>query len=346
MRMHTCSPFFGASHIRALTCLGLLFSLGLSLGCTPIQVWMGWRVRLDKLPIATVSASLSHGPGMVPGEKASMVVSVIQPDGTILRTEGAGQGKVLWEDLQVTASVVSVNAKGIVSLPADPRLSDGRIPHINITVPSHPELRAELDIPLRYDGAFAVDFSGRDGSSGWDGSSGLDGSSGSSGSMDPNNPSPGGDGTDGSSGSDGSNGGPGEDALPVHVQIAFRQGPPPLLEVSVSNAERTERFLVDPKGGSLTIKAEGGAGGSGGRGGRGGRGGSGGSGSPSGRSGSDGMSGHDGWSGPAGRGGSITVTYDPRAKPHLSILKFFNRGGSGDNAPLPELHEEPVPPLW
>lgn len=315
-------------------------------GCTPIQVWMGLRVRLKETPITALEASLPKGPAMAPGDRLPLVVSVVEPDGTRLKTEGEGQGKVLWEDLVLTASVATVTAKGVVSLPSDPRLSDGRPPHLTVTVPSHPELHAELDIPLRYDKAFTADFSGHWGGSGSDGFSGMDGSSGSSGSIDLNNPSPGGNGSDGTNGSDGSDGGPGEDAPPVHVQVAFRPGLRPLLQVSVSSTKGIERFLVDPQGGSLTIRAEGGAGGSGGKGGRGGRGGSGGMGTPSGSSGHDGSSGRDGQDGRPGKAGSITVTYDPQAKAYLGALRFFNRDGSRRSGPLPVLREEPVPPLW
>jgi len=324
--------------------LTLASSLAL-VGCTPIQVWMGWRVRLEKTPIASMAATLPKG-AMAPGDSAPLVVTVVQPDGTALQTEGVAGGKVLWEDLQITATVVAVSPKGIISLPADPRLSDGRTPHLTISVPSHPGLQTELGIAVRYDGAFNSNFSGSPGMSGMDGSAGSDGMSGSMGSFDPNNPSPGGDGSDGSNGSDGQDGGPGGDAPSVLVNVAFRPGVRPLLQVSVTGGGRVDRFLVDPQGGSLTIKAEGGPGGSGGRGGRGGRGGFGGSGIPNGSSGRDGMSGRDGSDGFPGRAGGITVVYDPRAKPYLGSLRFFNRKGSGGAGPAPVLMEAAMQPLW
>ena len=40
-----------------------------------------------------------------------------QPDGKVLQTEGQGHGKVLWKDLTVTATVVTANQKGILSVP-------------------------------------------------------------------------------------------------------------------------------------------------------------------------------------------------------------------------------------
>jgi hypothetical protein len=321
-------------------CLGLASVLALS-GCAPVKVRLGLRVYLDKIPINTMEASLPEGPGIAPGEKSPLVLAFTGPDGKVLMTEGEGHGKVLWKDINVTASVAVANKKGIVSLPKDPRISDGKVPHIIITVPSHPDLHAELDIPVRYDYNYTSSFSGSSGSSGTDGSSGMDGSSGSSGSMDPDHPSAGGDGSNGSDGSDGSNGGPGGDGSPVQVRVALRSGSHPLLQVGVSAAGHQRLYLVDPQGGSLTVKSDGGSGGSGGKGGRGGRGGSGGIGSPSGSSGRDGSNGRDGSSGSSGNGGSITVTYDPQVKPFLGMIRLSNPGG-----PHPVFKEEPVAPLW
>ena len=310
-------------------------------GCAPIKVRLGWKVYLEKTPIASIEASLPKGPGIAPGQKSPLVVVVKQPDGKILQTEGAGHGKVLWKDLTVTATVVTANQKGIVSLPHDPRKSDGKLAHVTITVPSHPDLRAELDIPLRYDYAFVSNFSGSSGSSGMNGSDGMNGTSGSMGSTDPTNPSPGGDGSNGSDGSNGWDGGSGGDAPPVQVRVTLRSGSHPLLQVLVSAAGHQKHYLVDPQGGSLKVNADGGPGGSGGRGGRGGRGGSGGMGTPSGNSGSNGSDGRDGSDGSPGRGGSITVTYDPQAKPFLAAIHLSNRGG-----PPPVFKEEPVAALW
>ena len=132
-------------------------------------------------------------------------------------------------------------------------------------MPSHPGLRTDLDIPIRYNHNFIMDVSGSSGSSGSDG---LNGTSGSMGSTDPNNPSRGGD------GSNGQDGGAGGDAPPVQVRLTLKSGSQALLEVSVSAVGQPKLYLVDPLGGSLTVKADGGPGGSGGRGGRGGRGGS------------------------------------------------------------------------
>jgi hypothetical protein len=325
---------------RWTACLGMAVLLALA-GCTPIKVKLGMKVYLAKTPVASIAVSLPKGPGIAPGEKSPLVVVVTEPDGKILQTEGAGHGKVLWKDLTVTASIATVNQKGVVSLAKDPRISDGKVAHVTITVPSHPDIRAELDIPVRYNYAFTSNFSGSSGSSGMNGSDGMAGSSGSNGSTDPNNPSAGGNGGNGTNGSDGGDGGPGGNAPPVQVRVTLRPGSHPLLQVSVSAAGHNRLYLVDPQGGSLTVKADGGPGGSGGRGGRGGQGGSGGMGTPSGSSGMSGSDGRNGFDGPSGRGGSITVTYDPQTKPFLAAIRLSNQGG-----PAPVFQEEPVAPLW
>lgn len=314
--------------------------VGLS-GCASVQVHLGMKVYLDKTPVASMKVTLPKGPSIGPGEKLPLVVVVTEPDGKVLQTEGAGGGKVMWKDLKITATIVTANQKGVVSLPRDPRISDGKVPHVTITVPSHPDIRADLDIPVRYDEKYTANFSGSPGSSGMNGMDGTDGASGSMGSMDPNNPSAGGNGGNGTDGSNGEDGGAGGNAPPVQVRVAFRSGDRPLLQVSVTATGHQKLYLVDPHGGSLMVSADGGAGGSGGRGGRGGRGGSGGMGSPSGTSGSSGSDGRNGSDGSPGKGGSITVTYDPQAKPFLAVIRLSNRGG-----PPTVFMEEPVAPLW
>jgi hypothetical protein len=288
-----------------------------------------------------MQASLPKGPAIAPGQKLALVVKFTQPDGKVLVTEGLGKGKVLWKDLTVTPSVVTANQKGVVSLPKDPRVSDGKVAHVGITVPSHPDVHADLGIPITYDYNFVSNFSGSAGSSGLNGSDGSPGAPGSMGSIDPNNPSPGGNGGNGTDGSDGKDGDNGGNAPAVQVRVAFRDTTPPLLQISVTAAGKTRLYLVDPQGGALTVRADGGAGGSGGRGGSGGQGGSGGAGIPNGNSGSSGSSGRNGFDGSPGKGGSITVTYDPRTKAYLTAIHLSNKGG-----PAPVFQEEPVAPLW
>lgn len=315
------------------------------LGCASIKVGLGMRVRLEKLSLTSMDITLP-AQGIAPGEKQPLVVTFQKTDGSRVQTEGEGKGVALWDDLRITTTIGTVNRKGMLLLPADPRLSYSKMPHITVTAPSHPDLRAELDVPVRYDRPFLAQFSGHNGLRGSDGSSGLDGSNGSSGSTDPDNPSPGGNGGDGSSGGDGQDGGSGEDGPNLQVYVALRPGSRPLLQVVVNGAERREYFLVDPQGGTLTVKADGGSGGGGGSGGRGGRGGSGGWGSPSGNSGSDGSSGRDGHSGTSGKAGTITVYYDRQAALYLKVIQFSNRDGNGKSGPAVILVATSVPPLW
>jgi hypothetical protein len=299
------------------------------------------HVHLAQVPIASIQVTLSGGPGIAPGEKWPLVVKIMKPNGAILATEGKGGGEVQWKDLTVKASVVAVNGKGVVSLPSDPRKSDGKFPHVAVIVSSHPGVRADLDIPVRYDRAFGANFRGANGFDGTNGVNGMDGSPGSMGSTDPEHPSPGGNGTNGGSGTDGGDGGNGLDGPMVQVRVALRPGPQPLLQVSASASPLTrKRFLIDPQGGSLTVMSDGGEGGKGGKGGRGGRGGAGGIGSPSGTSGSDGLDGRDGIDGHAGNNGFITVIYDSSAKPYLGAIRIPNGRGRS------EFKEAPVAPLW
>ena len=326
--------------IFSTVCLVLVSLMALS-GCTAIKVKLGLRVYLAKTLVTSMQASLPKGPAIAPGEKLALVLQFTEPNGKVLLTEGQGHGKVLWSDITVTPTVVTADQKGNITLPGDPRKSDGKEAHVSITVPSHPDLHAELDIPITYDYNFTANFSGAPGASGANGLSGTDGTSGSPGSIDPNNPSPGGNGTNGSDGSNGEDGGRGGDAPPVQVRVTLRSGAHPLLQVSVASPTKRRLYLVDPQGGALAVHADGGPGGAGGQGGRGGRGGTGGSGSPSGSNGSDGADGRSGFDGSPGRGGSITVTYDPQAKPYLSAIHLSNKGG-----PAPVFQEQTVAPLW
>src|SRR5262249_39653936 len=160
-------------------------------------------------------------------------------------------------------TVVTSDGKGNLLLAADPRASDGRNGHVVVTAVSHPDVHAEMDVPVRYDVNFVADFSGAPGA---DGSSGLDGRTGSSGSMgsiDANNPSPGGAGENGTDGSDGKDGDSGGDAPRVDVSLTLRDVGHPLLEAEVRSGNNEKFYLVDPQGGTLTVKADGGKGGSG-----------------------------------------------------------------------------------
>lgn len=145
--------------LGATTALVVGSVLALS-ACTAVKVKLGLRVRLDKLPITSMQASLPNGPAISPGEKSPLVVRFTQPDGKVLVTEGKGKGKVLWSDLAVSPTLVTVDKKGVVALRHDPRYSDGKSGHVAITVPSHPDLHSDFDIPVTYDYNFIATFNG------------------------------------------------------------------------------------------------------------------------------------------------------------------------------------------
>jgi hypothetical protein len=324
--------------LRHLLCI----SVALLAGCSAINVKLGRRVDLTKTPVTSIEVSLPKGPGIAPGQKLPLVVTAMRANGQPLLTEGAGKGKIQWKDLKVTPTIVTADTKGNILLSRDPRASDGKTGHVSISVPSQPAIAsAELDIPFRYNVAFSCNFSGATGSSGNNGLDGQAGTPGSPGSIDPNNPSPGGDGGNGTDGSNGGDGGPGGDAPPVQVQMTLQAGAQLLVQVEVSASGKHRYYLVDPAGGSLAVRADGGAGGSGGRGGRGGSGGSGGSGTPSGSSGTSGQDGRNGDDGAMGRGGLITVLYDPTTKPYLSLLHL-----SSKNGPRPTYRQQSIALLW
>lgn len=321
--------------------VSLIAALVVLSGCASLKVKMGMRVYLQKTPVSSIAASLPNG-GIAPGEKAPLVVTVTTPDGKVLKSEGKGGGKVLWQDLQVTPTLVTVNKKGVVALPKDPRISEGKSAHVTISAPSHPDVQAaQLDIPIRYDYGYKANFSGSSGSPGINGTDGMNGMDGSMGSIDPNSPSPGGNGGDGTDGTNGTDGSSGGDAPSVRILVRPIYDTKWLLQVIVSATGPDRYYLIDPQGGSLTVTADGGAGGSGGKGGRGGRGGMGGIGSPNGMSGRDGSNGFDGSGGAQGRGGTITVIYDPKAKPYLGIIHLSNKNG-----PTPVFREDQLDPLW
>jgi hypothetical protein len=315
-------------------------------------------MRLDRLPVSAVSASLVAKPdhtavsALGPGQSAQLVIVATTSDGKKFVTVGAGGGRVLFDSYLIEVSVVQVDAKGGVSLSADPTVSEGRTGHLRITPIGHPEVVTELDIPVRYDIAYRADFSGADGAEGADGMDGEDGTPGMDGTTttDPvtgaTSEGPGGAGSNAGNGGDGSNGEDGAPGGNVHVWLRLIDAGRPLLQVKAVSGSRQSLFLVDPRGGSLRVLANGGRGGGGGSGGRAGRGGAGGNGSPPGMSGADGRRGFDGRPGRGGRAGTISVLVDPSAQAYLSCLSYSNLSGDGVAGLAPLIHVEPVSKLW
>src|ERR1700757_4436111 len=210
---------------------GALISLVLlsSSGCSELAVRLGLRVRLDHKPVTAVAASLkderdgSAVGALGPGQSARLVIVATTADGQQYATVGAGRGKVAFDNYTITATVVQLTGRGRVSLSADPRVSEGKVAHLRIAPVAHADVVTELDIPVRYDIPFTVNYSGADGWPGVDGIDGLDGDSGADGapgSVDPTTgligpQGPGGRGSEGTNGSDGSNGQDGSPGLPL-----------------------------------------------------------------------------------------------------------------------------------
>jgi len=315
-------------------------------GCGSVGVALGMRTRLDKLPVTAVSATLSPQSSLNPGKSGRLVIVATGSDGKTWTTVGAGHGTVLFDSFELESTVVKVNSSGVVALPADPRVSSGKSARVHITVVGHPDIQADLDVPVKYNVAFVAHFPGASGNDGFSGTDGLSGVDGTPGSMDLSNPQAGGSGGNGSNGSDGGSGGDGFPGQPIHVWVTMQAGPEHLIQVRAQGSgNREEFFLVDPDGGSLSIDANGGEGGRGGKGGRGGRGGSGGIGSPNGVSGSSGMDGSDGLPGSEGPPGKIIVAIDPAAETYRDKLHFSTHG-RGRAGPAAEFHTESVSPLW
>lgn len=344
---------------RSLSALLLALLLALLVGCSSLAVSLGLRVRLDKIPVTALSVSLvdKHGAPVTalgPGQSARLVVVATASDGKKYPSVGAGHGKVALYNYTIAAAVVSLGSRDTVSLSPDPRISDGKVGHLHIVPVAHPNVAADLDIPVRYDIAYSADFSGVDGTSGFDGIAGLDGSRGADGTPATTDPvtgattqqGPGGNGTDGSNGGDGGNGGDGSPGQAIHIWVRMESGTKPLVQVKITGGGQPSFYLIDPNGGSLRIIDNGGRGGRGGQGGRGGRGGSGGSGFPTGFSGLDGRSGSDGRPGSGGAAGTIAISVDPAAQPFLRCITWSNRSGDGLEGPSAKISVESVAPLW
>lgn len=340
--------------LRIGLCASVLIILTLT-GCSDLAVALGFRQRLDKVPVTAVQATLVNGKGaavkaLAPGQSAKLVLVATATDAKQYVTVGAGHGKVDFDNYKLDPQIVSVNAKGVVSLSSDPRISDGKTPQLTAAPVAHPDIVAKLDIPVRYDVPFVANFSGRKGAPGSNGLDGMDGFDGSDALIDVDSDGiphqgPGGDGgngEDGQNGDDGQNGAPGE-AVHVWVRLDPATGQ---LQAKVASATHEFFYRVNPSGGSLKVLANGGAGGAAGDGGRGGRGGSGGAGEPPGNSGLDGQDGFSGNPGAPGAAGTIAVSVDPGALPYMRCLSWSNNNGAGRPGPAPTVLTEPVGPLW
>lgn len=96
-------------------CPGFL-ALGAVAGCSAIEVGLGLRTRLDKVPVTGVSATLSPDPGLAPGKPKHLIITATTSDAKQLVTVGAGHGNVLFGSFAFAATTVTVSKKGVVSL--------------------------------------------------------------------------------------------------------------------------------------------------------------------------------------------------------------------------------------
>lgn len=317
-------------------------------GCTTLKLALGLRVRLDDKPVTSITASLADPGGIGPGQSTRLIIVADTSEGKQLVTVGPGHGQVLFSSFQYTSEFATVGKRGVVSLPDDPRVTEGKLPRVHIVTNGHPGVSADVVVPVRYDVPFSANFSGRDGADGADGTNGADGSDGRNGSTDSNHPSPGSNGGNGSNGGDGRNGDDGEDGQDVSAWLTLRPGAKPMLQVRVvgANTQGERMYLIDPTGGSLTIEANGGKGGAGGQAGNGGAAGRGGDGNPSGRDGLPGRQGAAGREGRAGAPGKIYLVVDPSATGYLDRIHPRNVSGDGRPGPAPSITVAPVPQLW
>ena len=93
----------------AFMVLGWLLALS---GCAAVQVRLGMKTYLNKIPVTSMDAKLAKGTAIAPGEKLPLVVAFTDPTGKVWVTEGEGHGKILWKDITVTPTVVTANKKG------------------------------------------------------------------------------------------------------------------------------------------------------------------------------------------------------------------------------------------
>jgi hypothetical protein len=312
---------------RAAVVLVLALTALVLSGCESIMVMTGARMRLDGVPLQSIAASMPGNGGLAPGASAPLSIVATTTDGRTLATAGTGDGKVLPDSYTFEASLAAVSAKGVVSLPDDPRLLEAHTPHVRIVAAGTTAPATELDIPVRYDVPFTATYAGADGMGGTDG---FDGSpAGTAGDV------VGGDGGDGGNGSDG------RPAPEVRLWVALEPGAHPLLRVRASEAGHDHFFLVDPEGGSLAIAVRGGRGGPGGAGGKGG------AMDPDSKSVT--FAGQDGQDGSPGRGGAagqVTLTIDPAAAPYLDRLHITNVDGDGHAGSAPAVTIAPVASPW
>ncbi|QDG51411.1 hypothetical protein FIV42_11860 [Persicimonas caeni] len=322
-------------HLRRLAVLALFASLALSLGgCAAIQKALGLKTDLQDKPVKKLELDLVGTEALCPGASAPLIVTAVLDDGKRLMTEGAGQGKVTWDNYKIQTVGGQMARGGNFVIDGDPRVTLAKPAKIIVRSVHHPKKTVEATVPARYDCGFVANFSGQNGRNGANGRVGSSGRNGQSNQSSGSYAEPGGHGGDGQDGGHGQDGEPGQDAddVVVYVKLAeVPEGDKPLLKVRAESqtSNHVEVFLVDPEAGGLKVVANGGHGGHGGNGGSGGKGGSGGTGAPAGNGGNGGNGGDGGNGAAGGDGGAIKLVVDPAAKTYLKAITLENEGGQG-----------------
>jgi hypothetical protein len=206
---------------------------------------------------------------------------------------------------------VTNERRGRVQVLPDPRAHYAGPAELWVRAVHRPNDVAHVKLPVVYACGYVSTHDGADGRDGRDGSDGRGGTRLSDEESDRRRR-----GSDGANGEHGSSGGAAP-SVEVFATLAHVPGSAaPMLQVVVRSSGIQDVFLVDPRGGTVTITAAGGRGGHGGRGGRGGRG---------------RYSGREGWGGDGGHGGpggAITWILDPSVSPYAHLFRFDNAGGA------------------
>lgn len=315
-----------------LISLTALFSLT---GCTALHKAL-FEKDISSLPVRSIETQYVSSAAVCPGASVPLVVVATLEDGTLERSAGAGtgDGSISWDGLQVVPTNARVVREGVVQLLPDPARYLDQPAIVQVSVRSNPQLKHAVTLPVTLGCPYAANFGGDSGRKGEDGSKGENGPDGKSETSTGSHARAGGHGADGANGGSGRHGEAGRHAGAVDVEVTLSSlSTParPLLEVRARSLTdgANKIFLVDPAGGSVTVRANGGSGGRGGNGGKGGDGGRGGTGAPNGNGGHGGNGGDAGDGADGGDGGTFTLTVDPAAKPYLNAIVLENRGGKG-----------------
>ncbi|MHB8874695.1 MAG: hypothetical protein ACYC8T_13485 [Myxococcaceae bacterium] len=290
------TPLRDARGARVL-CARLL-CLALTAGCA------GPDLRKEK--VAAVEPQFLGAP-VCPGQRGDLIVTVMLENGKRLVSEGKGHGDVAWSNFVVRSDVATLARRGEVVFAEDPRAYGAGVPVLRVETAGHPNRNTQVEVPVRFDCDYLADFSGRDGANGSHGADGHDPTAEQAATAGE----PGGDGT------------PGGSSEPVRLTVAVVRTDEGVAYLQVQalglQSRREHLYLIDTRGGRLTVSARGGAGGSGGHGGEAGAG--------KGVAAGGGGSGANG-----GNGGDIEVVMSDEAAPFEKLIRYELSGGAGGAA--------------